>query len=362
MLKVSSGKVWSIGLCISTATAALFALLLTVPAQADHCRKLLHRYTDIITSAMDAGKKHFPHSCQDWKAAIEAATALKELSTHKDCYHGKLSGMASNVERFRKQEREGKESMEQICEAEGCMNESGDAAIAACTRAINVGLWTKDNEVFAISELYNYRGLAWRHKGDNDRAIADYTEAIRVDPTHALPYKNRCWARAALGRDLQQALTDCTESLRLKPSDADAMDSRGFVYLRLNRLDDAIADYDAALNLDPKKAYSLYGRGVAELQKGNTTARNTDIAAAKSRQANVAEEFAKYGIKPDIMIATPAPSKPAPLPAADCARAETHWKSAEEIRTLAVYEDHLARFPNCEFAGLAKARIESLKK
>jgi hypothetical protein len=23
-----------------------------------------------------------------------------------------------------------------------------------------------------------------------------------------------------------------------------------------------------------------------------------------------------------------------------------HWKSAEEIRTLAVYEDHLARFPS----------------
>jgi hypothetical protein len=34
----------------------------------------------------------------------------------------------------------------------------------------------------------------------------------------------------------------------------------------------------------------------------------------------------------------------------------------EEIRTLAVYEDHLARFPTCKFAALARARIEALKK
>jgi TPR repeat protein len=44
-----------------------------------------------------------------------------------------------------------------------------------------------------------------------------------------------------------------------------------------------------------------------------------------------------------------------------CVAAADHWKSAETIATLAVFEDHLARFPTCAFAGLAKARIESLK-
>jgi hypothetical protein len=53
---------------------------------------------------------------------------------------------------------------------------------------------------------------------------------------------------------------------------------------------------------------------------------------------------------------------PAQAPAVDrCAAAETHWKGADTIGTIAAYQDHLARFPNCEFAGLAKARIESLK-
>jgi hypothetical protein len=46
----------------------------------------------------------------------------------------------------------------------------------------------------------------------------------------------------------------------------------------------------------------------------------------------------------------------------DCAQAETHWKTVEEIDTLAVYQDHLARFPSCAFATIARLKIEILKK
>jgi formylglycine-generating enzyme required for sulfatase activity len=43
-----------------------------------------------------------------------------------------------------------------------------------------------------------------------------------------------------------------------------------------------------------------------------------------------------------------------------CSMAGDHWKSAETINTRGAFEDHLARFPNCAFAGLARARIEAL--
>jgi outer membrane protein assembly factor BamD (BamD/ComL family) len=55
-------------------------------------------------------------------------------------------------------------------------------------------------------------------------------------------------------------------------------------------------------------------------------------------------------------------TKATPATAASCARAETHWKSAEDLQSAAIYEDHIARFPNCEFATLAKARLEALKR
>jgi hypothetical protein len=53
---------------------------------------------------------------------------------------------------------------------------------------------------------------------------------------------------------------------------------------------------------------------------------------------------------------------PAPrVPADPCASASEHWKSAESIGTTAAFEDHLARYANCAFAGLARARLEALK-
>ena len=45
-----------------------------------------------------------------------------------------------------------------------------------------------------------------------------------------------------------------------------------------------------------------------------------------------------------------------------CATAEAHWKAADSIGTAAAYDDHIARFPNCPFATLAKARIEGLEQ
>jgi hypothetical protein len=44
-----------------------------------------------------------------------------------------------------------------------------------------------------------------------------------------------------------------------------------------------------------------------------------------------------------------------------CAAAGDHWKSADSIATLVASQDHLARFPSCAFAELAKARIDALK-
>ena len=56
---------------------------------------------------------------------------------------------------------------------------------------------------------------------------------------------------------------------------------------------------------------------------------------------------------------TVMPSQP---PADPCASAETHWKAAVSVGTVAAYEDHVARFPGCAFSDLAKAKIEELKK
>ena len=64
--------------------------------------------------------------------------------------------------------------------------------------------------------LYN-RGLAYQTKGDYDRAISDYTEAIRLNPTYFRAYKNRGLAYKAKG-DMPDANSDFTEASRLSPT------------------------------------------------------------------------------------------------------------------------------------------------
>jgi tetratricopeptide (TPR) repeat protein len=147
-----------------------------------------------------------------------------------------------------------------------------------------------------LAEAYVKRGDAYTKKKEYGRAIYDYDQAIRLDPT-ADGYNSRCWTRALSGRDLSKALGDCDASLQLLPGDAHTFNSRGLVQFKLGDFAKAIADYDAALRSNPKHADSLYGRGMAKLKSGDTVAGEADIAAAKALQANIAEIYAGYGVK-----------------------------------------------------------------
>ena len=118
------------------------------------------------------------------------------------------------------------------------------------------------------------------------------------DPRLGEAYNERCWARAVLGQELDQALRDCDAGLRLNPAAPHLLDSRGLVNLRRNRLDKAIADYNEVLKINPKSAWSLYGRGIAELRKGMTAQGGADIAAAKAIAPQLPELAQRIGVSP----------------------------------------------------------------
>ena len=145
------------------------------------------------------------------------------------------------------------------------------------------------------AEGYFNRGNAQLGKAHYDRAIDDYNQAIKLKADFAAAFDNRCWARAVVGI-LKQALADCNEALRLMPNNAATLDSRGFVFLKMTHFDAAVSDYDAALRINPKLAFALYGRGLARL-KNEDPSGEADIAAAKALQADIAEEYARYGMQ-----------------------------------------------------------------
>src|SRR5262245_38197752 len=64
---------------------------------------------------------------------------------------------------------------------DACKGEDPDRSIAACTRIIQGrGETAKDSAI-----AHHERGLSYKSKGDFDRAIADFSEAIRLDPNYA---------------------------------------------------------------------------------------------------------------------------------------------------------------------------------
>ncbi|QOZ11466.1 hypothetical protein XH96_31045 [Bradyrhizobium sp. CCBAU 51765] len=100
--------------------------------------------------------------------------------------------------------------------------------------------------------LYRDRAMALRLNGDLERAIADYDEAIAHDPKLAAPYHQRGLALAAMG-DLDRAILSYNTAVRLDPSDAQARLDRGLAFLARGQADDARADFEAALALPAGK-------------------------------------------------------------------------------------------------------------
>ena len=59
-----------------------------------------------------------------------------------------------------------------------CFEKTGDVQIQACTRIIKI------KRLFGtqLANVFNQRGIAYFYKGQIDLAIADYTKAIELDP------------------------------------------------------------------------------------------------------------------------------------------------------------------------------------
>jgi len=143
-----------------------------------------------------------------------------------------------------------------------CSGNDPDASIVACTALNQSG--PKTNADLATA-LYD-RGTSYDIKRLYDQAIADYTEAIVLDPNSVAPYNNRGVAYNAKGLyDL--AIADETKAIALKPDAAECYWNRGVAYQAKGRRDQAIADFRVALNLIPDKTNGMYQDSMDRLKR-----------------------------------------------------------------------------------------------
>jgi tetratricopeptide (TPR) repeat protein len=86
-------------------------------------------------------------------------------------------------------------------------------------------------------------------KGEYDRTIDDFNTALKLKPDHDLATYNRGVAESDK-RQYALAVEGYTRYIALKPSDPDGYDSRGNAYRREGQFEQAIADYNHALQLN----------------------------------------------------------------------------------------------------------------
>ena len=120
---------------------------------------------------------------------------------------------------------------------------------------------TKDASVY-----YN-RGLAYSNKGQYDRAIQDFDQAIRLNPQYARAYVNRGFAYDDQGQR-DRAIQDYDQAIRLNPQDARVYNIRGLTYNDQGQYDLAIQDFDQAIRLNPQDADVYDNRGHAYARNG----------------------------------------------------------------------------------------------
>ena len=145
-----------------------------------------------------------------------------------------------------------------------CRNTVGEPAIAACGRLIFAGKLNPRE----LAVMHNRRGFELERKGDDEGALKDYNEALRLDLKFALVFVNR----AAIFRkkaDLDAAIADYTNAIRLNPKLLPAFNGRGVVFNDKREHDQAIADFSEAIRLDPRFALAYVNRGFAYRAKGD---------------------------------------------------------------------------------------------
>ena len=137
---------------------------------------------------------------------------------------------------------------------------------------------------------YNNRGRAYFAKGELEYAIADFSKTIELMPRCPEAYHWRGLAYFLKG-NFDHTIADLSEVIRLNPDDAVAYHRRGIVYLRKGNFDSAITNLNMAIKLKPNDDLVYYSRGEAWLHLKEWDKAKVDLTTAKTKGIDIVAAF-----------------------------------------------------------------------
>jgi len=208
-------------------------------------------------------------------------------------------------------------------EIAACSAALGESGGRSATRAVilnnrGIAYWKLKRYVQALVDLnesialnpndpaafYN-RGEIHRARGDNERAIVDYSKAIAMK-SFSNPYNGRGNAYRNLGH-YANAINDYNAALRLSPNVAVIYANRGDTYVLMKQYDKAIADYDTAIKRDSNLTRAYFGRGEAYLGKGDAKRAAVEFRQVLMREPEDQKALAMLGQAEGQLLPSSAP-------------------------------------------------------
>jgi serine/threonine protein kinase len=163
----------------------------------------------------------------------------------------------------------------------------------------NQGAIADQNQAIKLNSddavAYYNNGVDKYNLGDNQGAIKDFNQAIQINPDYANAYYDRGSAKSNLG-DKLGAIKDYNQAIQINTDDADLYNNRGWAKYNLGDKQGAIADYNQAIKLNPNFAFPYNNRGWAKYNLGDKQGAIADYNQAIKLNPDFAVPYYNRGL------------------------------------------------------------------
>lgn len=145
------------------------------------------------------------------------------------------------------------------------------------------------------------RGVGLAYRGDNEKAIQAFDEALKLEPKYINAVKERALAQSGLG-DFQSAATGLETAIGLGDRSPDTYANLGWIYYLLGRFDFAIDSSHKALAITPDETWVRGTVALSMLVSGRIDEANQEYDAIIRQAADWVSQARAAGKEPPATL------------------------------------------------------------
>jgi tetratricopeptide (TPR) repeat protein len=212
-----------------------------------------------------------------------------------------------------------------------------------------------------VAFVYNNLGVVYLQRGDNERAVAQFREAIRLQPDYVAPHVLMGSTLLAMGK-FPEAARELETAVKLQPQDPLVRLQLAKAYRREEDYLRAVEQLQALENLAPQEPEYVYQTAKAYLDLSAWCYQqivHLQPSSARAYQA-LAENFRAQG-RPEIALPVfqrAAQADPT-LPEIHLALAEIYFEQGKKAEARKEIEQELAIAPGSAAASALKKKLDT---